>query len=135
MVRTFLRSGYSELTLSLIALSLILSLISLSLALAKAQRDVSRLRKRLNWVGPSLSMMRANLPMLLARLIPQPQRTRGKRDGPNEWNMQDFGEYDISLDEDGGSGLTVSVVALTLLVQCYRYGSILPAFAATLSFV
>jgi len=73
--------------------------------------------------------------MLLARLIPQPQRTRGKRDGPNEWNMQDFGEYDISLDEDGGSGLTVSVVALALLVQCYRYGSILPAFAATLSFV
>jgi hypothetical protein len=40
--------------------------------------------------------------------------------------MQDLGEYDILLDKDGGSGLTVSVVALTLLVKCCRYGSILP---------
>ena len=54
---------------------------------------------------------------------------------PNEWNVQDFGEYDSSLNKDGGSGLTVSVVALTLLVQCCRYRSILHAFGATLSFV
>ena len=43
--------------------------------------------------------------------------------------------HDISLDKDGGSGLTVSVAALTLLVQCRRYRSILPAFGAALSFV
>jgi len=54
--------------------------------------------------------MRADLPMLLAPLIPQLQRTRGRRDGLNEWNMQDFGEYDISLDKDGGSRLTAPVV-------------------------
>jgi len=47
----------------------------------------------------------------------------------------DFGEYHVSLDKDGGCGLTVSVVALTLLVQCRRYRSILPAFGAALSFV
>ena len=59
--------------------------------------------------------MCAELPMLLARSIPQPQRTRGRRDGPNGWNVQDFGEDDISLDKDGGSGLTISVVALAIL--------------------
>jgi len=41
-------------------------------------------------------------------------------------------EYDISLDKDGGSGLTVSVVALTLLVQFRRYHLILPTFGAAL---
>lgn len=79
--------------------------------------------------------MCAELPMLLARSIPQPQRTRGRRDGPNGWNVQDFGEDDISLDKDGGSGLTISVVALAILVQCCLYRWILPAFGAALSFV
>jgi len=58
-----------------------------------------------------------------------------KKDGPNEWNVQDFGEYDVSLDKGGGSGLTMSVIALTLLVQCHHYRSILPAFGVALSFL
>jgi len=74
-------SGDSELTLSLIALSLILSLISLSLALAKAQRDVSRLRKRLNWVGPSLSMMRANLPTYVTSSLDSAATTNTRKKG------------------------------------------------------
>jgi hypothetical protein len=74
--------------------------------------------------------------MLLACSIPQPRRTWGGRDEPHDREVRDFGKYDISLDRDGGSGLTVSAIALTLLVQCRRSHPIPPppAFGAALSF-